>query len=198
MLRILAPKEPTGTGKTRAMHGAVVEFIERRKLRKLSGCVVIAVPRLDLADEQARAIVKEFPQMTGRIRVWRGYGADDPDQPGMQMCHRYDDMKEVVKVKLRGSKLCKAKVDGVETKCSRFYSCGYQQQKRDKTKADIWLVAHELLTHQKPAAIKDPTLIVIDESVIDAFLLGGDGQYTLALDALSASSAAGRFWTLYA
>jgi len=44
-------------------------------------------------------------------------------------------------------------------------------------------VAHELLTHQKPTLIKNPALLIIDEGSIDA-LLGTDGQYALALDAL--------------
>jgi hypothetical protein len=168
--------EQTGIGKSYEIHTAAADLVTRGR-----GPVVIAVPRLDLADEQLQALERNFPHMKGRVRVWRGYTADDPDQPGMKMCHRPDDIEAVLKSGLRGDSLCRHRKRKVE--CPLFHSCGAQIQRGDR--ADVWFVAHESLTHQRPKAIKKPSVLFIDEDFIDAFLIGEDGKFTLALDALS-------------
>src|SRR4029077_15267108 len=68
--------------------------------------------------------------------------------------------------------------------CAFADGCAYQGQRRQS--ADIWFVAHPLLYANPPRALSKPCLIWIDESPIDAALVGvgGDDDRTLLLDTL--------------
>ena len=52
--------------------------------------------------------------------------------------------------------------------------CGVLRQKR--TVADIWIGAHELITHEMPKAFGNVGRIFIDEDPTDAFVFGTNDE----------------------
>ena len=70
-----------------------------------------------------------------------------------------------------------------------FDLCGYQRQKQ--TVANIWFAAHECMVHEMPKAFGNVGLVMIDESPLDAFMVGVDvsNKMTLVLDDLQSDVA---------
>ena len=85
-------QQSTGVGKSRMYRTAAVNI---QNHTKHDGVVVIAVERHDLGQEQLDAFALEHPDTTLVTRIWRGRGADDPEQQGKLMCWRNEEAEEV-------------------------------------------------------------------------------------------------------
>jgi putative DNA primase/helicase len=199
---------PTGVGKSTEVRSSAVRTIKMIAdyLKDLSGSdakliferfnpgpydpesepsFVLAVPHHALSDELIAAFKKEFAGEDIEVAVWRGMLGDDPEQPGQLMCHRPDDIRKLRDAGLSSSELCsQRRDDGTIEYCPFFEKCGYQRQKA--MQARIWIVAHETLVHQKPAALGDVMRIYIDEHFIDAFMFGIESPNLLPLSAIVA------------
>jgi hypothetical protein len=69
--------------------------------------------------------------------------------------------------------------------CPFFDVCGYQAQRQRS--ADVWFVAHEMLFTERPAAIGNVAVVVVDEAAWQDGLEGEQGHpIALALDSLAA------------
>jgi hypothetical protein len=189
MEAISAPAElmiaPTGTGKSTAMRAGAVAALAARPDDHDEHTVVIALPRHSLGGEQIRMLKREHPAANISAAIWRGRHADDPQGPGKKMCLRNDEAKELESFSVSvDDHLCKKGRGSKAIRCPLFFQCGYQRQK--SLEADLWFTAHESITHQKPKAIGNPRLMMIDENPLDAFLFGTEKNkpFKLALDAL--------------
>jgi putative DNA primase/helicase len=150
--------------------------------------VVIAVPTHKLGDEQARAL-EALPEARAAgltAAVWRGREREDPDAPGTTMCRdleRIDDANDCLLTVQTA--VCKRKIPEGYVYCPLFRACGYQRQLQRSP--DVWIIAHELLFTQKPAAIGDVAAVIVDESAWQDGLQGAGGtEMTLSLDSLQA------------
>jgi hypothetical protein len=126
------------------------------KAERLPHPVTVFVKQLTLADQT------EADMLASRInaKAYRGRGADDPAQPGKQMCHNLeavqDDMGESVAKAVCGT------ASGLQ--CPFFAICGYQKQLPDVAAVDVVIVAHEALVEPMPDAVEhDVGLSLIDE-----------------------------------
>jgi putative DNA primase/helicase len=177
---------PTGSRKSTLMRTAAVKYLEEHPTKT----VVILVPYHNLSDEQLDRLREDHPDVTAA--VWRGRQRDDPEEPDpkhpgklRKMCWRADEAKEVEAAMLDvGSHLCKQGRGAEAIKCPFFDQCGYQRQKA--IEARIWFAAHEVMVHKMPKAFGNVGWVLIDESPLDAFMLGVDSNdpVELALDAL--------------
>lgn len=68
--------------------------------------------------------------------------------------------------------------------CPLFDRCSYQAQ--TGRRADLWIMAHEMLFYEKPTAMGKVAAVVVDEAAWRAGLIGAEGGHlTLSLDALA-------------
>ena len=154
-----------GVGKTGVAHDHILHFVQELRAGGGERTVAIAVPTRHLAAEQAERIVAAMsPGVNVTVRVWRGRDADDPDAAGEKMCR---DRAAVELARSLGADpqetVCRRKLgDDTVNKCRHFDVCGYQRQRRGK--ADIWIVAHEMLFTKIPPALGTLAALVIDES----------------------------------
>ena len=170
---------PAGSGKSTQIRANAVRYVTERPNKT----VVILVPRHKLGDEQIKMLREEHPNANFNTAVWRGRYADnpnnpDPEHPGkfVSMCQRGDEAEEVEKAVLDVEHtLCERGRGEKAIKCP-FYDdrCAYQQQKR--VKANIWFAAHECAVHEMPKAFGDVGWVIFDESPLDAFMFGVDGN----------------------
>jgi len=170
---------PAGSGKSTQIRANAVRYVTERPNKT----VVILVPRHKLGDEQIKMLREEHPDANFNAAVWRGRYADnpnnpDPEHPGkfVSMCQRGDEAEEVEKAVLDVEHtLCERGRGEKAIKCP-FYDdrCAYQQQKR--VKANIWFAAHECAVHEMPKAFGDVGWVIFDESPLDAFMFGVDGN----------------------
>ena len=184
----------TGVGKSEAARCHVTQMLLELRATGDMRSIALAVPRHDLGDEQARAFAElEAFSAAGLVaRVWRGLEAIDPDHEDFQneqvkiddkarMCRRIDAVREVLGVGLNvQSRVCGA-LRGFRPTCPWFGACSYQKQRASK--ADVWIVPHELLFAEKPMTFGKLAALVIDESFWNAGLLTG---LELPLDMLDA------------
>jgi hypothetical protein len=171
-----------GTGKTRRAHLEVVRVVRALREKGDTRCVVIATPRHDLNDEQAKRIQAIAADID--VRVFRGANAPDPTNPEMTMCRQVDAHNAAVSRKLEPKKtVCPV--------CPFRAGCAYREQARSR--ADVWIVPHSLLFLPKPAPIGIPAWVIVDENPISAALFGTgvdpgknavNGPLTLSLDTL--------------
>jgi putative DNA primase/helicase len=150
--------------------------------------VIMAVPTHKLGAEQAVAFdaLPEAQAAGLRAAVWRGREAADPDISGKAMCHDLDAVREVQGLGLSvEAAVCHRKPKGQPAvRCPFYEVCGYQRQK--EAAADLWLVPHEILFGEKPAALGEPVAVIVDESIFRKGLVGVDGPpMELTLDALA-------------
>ena len=120
---------------------------------KYEGCAVIAVDRHDLGVEQLKMFYEEHPNTALVAGIWRGRGADDPEQPGKPMCWRNDEAEEVSEHGFPVEEsLCKQRdrKTGEDIYCEFYHLCGFQRQ---KVPANIWFCAHESVAHEVPPII---------------------------------------------
>ena len=167
---------PTGSSKSTRMLAIGVAFVGEHPDKT----VVIALPRHRLGAEQIKRLMVEHPNANIAAAEWYGRYYDDPEAPGEKMCRRPEAMAVEKAYLSVEHHLCKQG----EIKCPLFDLCGWQRQKQ--TVANIWFVMHESLGHEKPKALGDVGLLLIDESPLDALTFGidVDDRVELALDAL--------------
>jgi hypothetical protein len=161
-----------GLGKTRTWR----ENVAPKLIRSGSHCV-LAVPRHRLGEE----IVNDLAEEGLTSRVYRGRDADDPDQPGMQMCRDLERAKLIEEA--LGDVSVHACQHGDQI-CEFFASCGYQRQRRQRP--NVWIVPHHLLFHKRPDFIAEPDSLAIDEAFWGAPLHGIDEARKLWLSDLVA------------
>jgi hypothetical protein len=149
----------TGVGKT----SITVEEIARS-----DKTFVYAVPTLDLADHVARL----FGALGVIAAVWRGRTADDPGNPGEDMCLNPDAVALAVKVMADVTTTC-CKHDNF--KCDFFEQCGYQKQIAllKQLEPRVVVVAADILFHEI-TAIGTPDFVVLDEGFWPKQLRGID------------------------
>lgn len=179
-----AIKADVGTGKSVAVHAEAVRTLTEMRARGDLRTGVIAVPRHDLADEQAAAITLKADEL--HVAVWRGMDRPDPDAPGQAMCQNPDAVKDARDAGAHVYEAaCRQKLpDGSYATCPFFTACGYQRQR--ESSADLWLVPHDLLFNSTPAAIGTVAFLVIDESIHAKGLEGiGPRPDVLSIDALA-------------
>jgi pimeloyl-ACP methyl ester carboxylesterase len=109
-----------GTGKTwRWIELIAIPAIERGEP------VVVSVPRLDLADE----IAKAFADRDVYAAVYRGREASDPQVRGAKMCREGDRVAAINGAMAQVSqKACKTN----DAECQFYNICGYQAQQKLK------------------------------------------------------------------
>jgi Bifunctional DNA primase/polymerase, N-terminal len=149
----------TGVGKT---------SITAEEIARSDKTVVYAVPTHNLAGRIARL----FAAHGVVAQVWRGRNADDPENPGEEMCLNPDAVALAIEVQADvTTSCCKYK----NFKCDFFESCGYQRQitrmKQDKPR--VIVAAADMLFHES-TAIGTPDRVVIDESFWPKQLRGVD------------------------
>lgn len=161
----LGARVDVGTGKTRAYIEEAVRWHRegRAIIDGKPAPVVIAVPTHKLGGElRDRVVIEAHRQGLPNIRIetWRGREAEDPDVPGAKMCRHLEAVHAAIK----------ALADPQETVCKRgkvecphYAACAYQEQREKR--ADIWIVPHALAFQQMPAAIGQPSLVIIDETI---------------------------------
>ena len=159
---VFAIRADAGVGKTRLFCRLVVA-----PLVDVGYPIVIAVPLHDLGD----AIVKrELRTLDIDARVYRGREADDPDNPGKEMCLALDRATAVQSAMGDVARhACRRNADHI---CPAYEFCGYQKQ-RNAT-PQVWLVPHQLLAHPRPKFIPAPALLGIDESFCGALVHTAD------------------------
>jgi hypothetical protein len=150
----------TGVGKT--------SIAVKKITRSSNKTIVFAVPTLELADR----VAQQFVNLGVVAPVFRGMNADDPENPGEEMCLNPDAVALALKVMAKvSSSCCKNKED----QCEFFESCGYQSQiarvKQDKRR--VIIVAADMLFHEN-TTIGTPYGVVIDESSWQKQLRGID------------------------
>ena len=175
----------TGLGKSHAARRAAALQLRQMRAAGDQHTVAFAVPTHALGAEQV-ALFSALPEAAGlRAAVWRGREASDPEQPAQAMCRdlaAVDDARAAMADVQ--SAVCRRVVDGKAIECPHFSACGYQRQRG--VKADLWFIPHELLFSAKPAAVGEPALVVVDESVWQAGLIEARD---IALDALAQDDA---------
>ena len=144
----------TAIGKTAVGLSAVGTAVRQGGL-----VVVYAVPTHKLGSE----LVERFAEEGIHARVYRGYEADDPDQPGMQMCHDLAAVTDAQKAgaSIKGAVCEQKRPDGETLRCEHFHACGMMRQRR--ARPQVWIVPHALLFTRRPGFIPEPDALVIDE-----------------------------------
>ena len=158
---VMGIETPTGSGKTRAAVELAVQLLSAGK-RPL-----ISAPNHALCNE-----IAELLRESGvAAEVYRGFSADDPggsvDEEGKPMLMCRDDRATMTlrKAGVRLNEIC--------TPCPHRSSCGYRSQMQKRKTADIWVIPHALLAHQRPKHTIGPCdILIVDEDPIDAFLTG--------------------------
>jgi len=181
-----AVKTDVGSGKTIASLTEAIRLLAEMRAAGDLRAAAFAVPTHKLGDEQA-AIFQLHARGTGlTAAVYRGMSAPDPESPGDPMCLNLESVQDARDAMLDVYKTtCKRKLDdGTFAVCPFFTRCGTQRQR--ESSADLWIVPHELLFMEKPAAIGKLAFLVVDESVWQDGLDGVHGRPTaLPLDAIA-------------
>jgi putative DNA primase/helicase len=182
-----AIKIDVGAGKSEAARHGLVELLGKLRADGDDRSLAIAVPTHKLGDEQLTRILglpnAKALGLTGA--VWRGYGADDPAAPGSTMCRNLNAVRDALSAMQDvQSSVCGDPEKGAA--CPFYEACSYQRQRRKQ--ADIWVVAHDLLFHERPKNLRELAALVVDEAPWQAGLKGcsAHDQITLAVDALDA------------
>ena len=168
-----------GAGKTHhAIHHGV-KFVSALRASGDQRAIVYAGPEHKLNAQLAKRIKAEAAAqgVTLSVAVIRGREALLPDGDGAQkMCQNLDDIKLANSLWVDADEVCK--------ECPFRDSCAYLDQ-RD-VDADIFVVAHAMLTHKQPRSIgrRGIAALVVDETPRQG-LVGVEGKgITLPLEAL--------------
>jgi putative DNA primase/helicase len=150
------------------------------------GPVVIATPTHRLNGElvqRARDMAAKLG-VSARVEMRLGREAIDPAGDGeARMCLDLEAVREVQEAGLKVQEtVCELKEgSAVVARCPHFDRCAYQAQRRRQ--ADLILVSHAALGHERPAEIGDPVLLIIDERPTGALLRGINGRWIVLGDA---------------
>jgi hypothetical protein len=173
---------PPGSRKSTWLRKTAVRYVTEHPDRS----VCIFMPRHRLGDEQIRLMQEEHPDANFSAAIWRGRQALDPDgRDGERMCQRPEDTKAVQDAMLDVEHSCCKQGRGSKTiKCPLYDGCAWQGQKQ--IEANVWFMAHEMLTQAPLKVFGKVGLVMIDESPLDAFIFGVDynDQSVLGLDVL--------------
>lgn len=166
-----------GGGKTKEAIASMVGAIGhmREALGDVVPSVVYAVPTHRLGAELIRRIEAEAAAqgINVSVRIWRGREAIEPES-GEQMCLNIKAVKAAEKAMLKPqTEVCQSK----RGECPFFSTCKYQAQR--KASANVWLVPHASLFHERPQAIGRPSLLIVDESIWQSSLRGFGAQKTV-------------------
>ncbi len=168
----------TGVGKSHAIRTSSAELIKQLRCNKKTGCVVIAVPRYDLAEEHKEKFETDHDTIKQgiSIQILRGREQHNPEQPDEEMCLRLDDVKEIQRLSLRVTEnLCYKKTIGEDPiECFHYDECGYLAQ---QIEADIYIIAHENLFHPPLKIIKNVAVVFVDEYPVSKGLWGISEPY---------------------
>lgn len=155
----------TGIGKSLAIRNSSIEIIKHLRHDRKTHCVIIAVPRYDLAEEYQRKFKDEHDVLQHgiKIQILRGREQNNPKQIDEKMCLRINDVKEIQRLSLRVTEnLCYRKsMDEDPIKCPYFNDCGYIEQ---QIEADIYIIVHENLFYPPIKIIKEVAVVFIDET----------------------------------
>lgn len=191
-------KASLGTGKSHALRVALADKIKAEP----SFRALIRVPIHKLADEFA----EDLQALGVSCGVYRGAEAPDPAAPGLTMCRRPDDLKEVRAAGGAITDLCGAARSGCAlcpfhpaNRGSTGQSCSYQKQ--DLRTVSVVIVAGDVsLSNTPPSAIRrmkvkhhetgeditppDFDLVVLDETSPLSLVTGADRLDRVALGVL--------------
>jgi putative DNA primase/helicase len=191
-----------GIGKSHSARTHAANMLVRLRKSGSARNVALAVPTHKLGAEQ-RAMMRELPAFKDanlRVEVWRGRNAADPDHADFvdatvpdetkaKMCRNLDAVHDAQAHGLPVQEAaCQRKMkDGTGEKvvheCVHFSTCPYQGQRQKR--ADMWIVPHEMLFQEKPRALGELAVVVVDESPWQAALEGVSGLGDrMPLDAL--------------
>lgn len=156
-----------GGGKTHASIEAINKSLHNLRSKGDNRAVVIAVPQHKLAEE----IASRFRLLgTGyQIEIRRGREARNPASDDQTMCVDLETAREAQRLSVD----VEAEVCSV---CPHAASCAYLAQKGKD--ADVWIVSHAMPFLDAPAAISRRGIValVIDESPVQAGLIGVEGS----------------------
>jgi hypothetical protein len=141
----------TGVGKTQI----TIEVLAERIRAGLVGPFIYAVPRHKLGQK----IEEQFIEHGIDARVFRGRYADDPEQPGKQMCLNPSAVKLALKCHADVNSTCCSNKLGA---CKFLNTCGYHRQ-MPTTNPAVWIVAADMLFYNHNVFDK-PVAVIIDES----------------------------------
>ena len=175
-----------GVGKSTLARKHAAATLRRMREAGDTRTIAMAVPTHALGQEQASAFdaLPDAKAANLKSAVWRGRTAKDPTTSDKTMCRDPDAVSAAQEAGAEvESSCCKSGNGSDAIKCAFFDLCGYQAQKAQK--ADIWFVAHEMIFTEKPTAIGQLAILIIDEAPWSAGLEGmtGDGM-TLNFDAI--------------
>lgn len=157
----LGIKVGLGIGKTRAALSEASKAI-RSGVRP----IVLAVPTHRLLND-----ILARPELDGTsVGTWRGREATNPNT-GDPMCLDLKAVRDVQSV--AGNVQTMVCDDGDGHQCTHFSRCPYQAQRLQE--ADLWLIPHASLFHERPTVIGDPSLVIIDENFSASGLSGISG-----------------------
>lgn len=199
-----------GVGKSDAARRFTAATLAAMRPREDGRTMVFAVPTHALGDEQALAFLEqEVARAAGlSVALWRGRAAPDPSHPDYHnsliarankapMCGDLERVQDAQAIGLQAqTAVCKRRIkqaDGTRTTvtCPLFSKCSYQAQ--SGRRADLWIMAHEMLFYEKPAAMGEVAAVVVDEAAWRKGLIGAEGGHlTLSLDALAENVESGR------
>jgi hypothetical protein len=184
-----AVRVDVAVGKSLAARQGAAATLASMRARGDDRTVVFAVPTHALGEEAA-AEFEALPAARAAgltADIWRGRSASDPDNPGELMCRDLDRVTDAQDASQPvQTACCKAKSPpGASVmQCPFFDVCGYQAQRQRS--ADAWFVAHEMLFTERPTAIGDVAVVVVDEAAWQDGLEGEQGHpIALALDSLA-------------
>lgn len=196
-----------GVGKSHTAREQVAALLADMRARGDMRVVVLFVPTHTLGEEQADAFMAlpTARQAGLTAAIWRGRAAADPDRVQLDMFGRRTsaqptmcgDLERVQDAQAVGlavqTAVCKRQVknqDGTKTiaACPLLQGCAYQAQM--ERKADLWILPHSSLFHEKPKAIGEVAAVIVDEAAWRQGLIGVDGPHnSLSLDALEQAAA---------
>ena len=166
----------TGIGKTEA---AIVSHAARRLRGAVAARgIVYTVDRHLLGDK----IDERITALGTTAKMFRGRGADDPDNPGKTMCPLFKTRVALaMKTHADINKTCCKQGDKV---CPLFTRCSYQRQMQGD-KPEVWITAHDMLFHAQPAFGK-PAAVIIDERMWHKGIRGieDEEEWEVPLDSL--------------
>ena len=195
-----AIKVDVGAGKSRAAYRYALTRLLAMRAAGDTRTIAVAVPTHLLGDQQALTFAAIATESRSNLtaRVYRGMEAPDPRHPDFlddriprdqktRMCQNLDAVLAAREASASVSKsACRQKsVAGIPAlgiepgafiTCPFFGVCGTQAQK--SASADLWIVPHELLFLERPAALGNVGMVIVDESCWQDGLEGTSGRPT--------------------
>ncbi|MGI4943364.1 MAG: DUF7146 domain-containing protein [Janthinobacterium lividum] len=195
-----AIKVDVGAGKSRAAYRYALNRLLAMRAAGDTRTIAVAVPTHLLGDQQALTFAAIATESGSNLTalVYRGMEAPDPRHPDFlddrifrdqktRMCQNLDAVLAAREASASVSKsACRQKsVAGIPAlgiepgafiTCPFFGLCGTQAQK--SASADLWIVPHELLFLERPAALGNVGMVIVDESCWQDGLEGTSGRPT--------------------